>query len=158
VTVQAQILDLMRDLQQEFNSALIVITHDLGVVAELADEIMVMYAGKAVEYGPARTVFTAPEHPYTWGLLASMPRLDRVVQERLLPIPGNPPSLIHVPSGCAFHPRCSFAELTGGLSVAEVPELLGAELDSTARWHQVRCHLPSAKRQQIFTEEIRPHL
>jgi peptide/nickel transport system ATP-binding protein len=114
---------------------------------------MVMYAGKAVEYGPTRTVFTAPEHPYTWGLLASMPRLDRAVQERLLPIPGNPPSLIHVPLGCAFHPRCSFAELTGGLSAAEVPELLG-----TGRWHQVRCHLPSAKRQQIFTEEIRPHL
>ena len=153
VTVQAQILDLMRDLQREFNSALIIITHDLGVVAELADEIMVMYAGKAVEYGPARTVFTSPEHPYTWGLLGSMPRLDRAVQDRLLPIPGNPPSLIHVPSGCAFHPRCSFAELTGGRSAAEVPELLG-----TGRWHQVRCHLSSAQRQQIFAEKIGPHL
>jgi len=153
VTVQAQILDLMRDLQREFNSALIVITHDLGVVAELADDIMVMYAGKAVEYGPARTVFSAPEHPYAWGLLGSMPRLDRAVQARLLPIPGNPPSLINVPSGCAFHPRCAFADLAGGLCVGDVPELADA-----GHRHQVRCHLPSAKRQQIFTEEIRPHL
>jgi peptide/nickel transport system ATP-binding protein len=153
VTVQAQILDLMRDLQREFNSALIIITHDLGVVAELADEIMVMYGGKAIEYGPAKTVFTAPEHPYTWGLLGSMPRLDRAVQDRLLPIPGNPPSLINVPSGCAFHPRCAFAELTGGRSENEVPELL--PVDSR---HLVRCHLPSGQRKQIFTEEIRPHL
>src|SRR5260221_36640 len=83
VTVQAQILDLMRDLQREFNSALIIITHDLGVVAELADEIMVMYGGKAVEDGPAKTVFTAPEHPYTWGVLGSMPRVGRAVQGRL---------------------------------------------------------------------------
>jgi peptide/nickel transport system ATP-binding protein len=153
VTVQAQILDLMRDLQREFNSALIVITHDLGVVAELADDIMVMYGGKAVEYGPAKTVFSTPEHPYTWGLLGSMPRLDRPVQERLLPIPGNPPSLINVPSGCAFHPRCTFAELTHGRAENEVPELL--PVDSR---HLVRCHLPSADRKQIFTEEIRPHL
>jgi peptide/nickel transport system ATP-binding protein len=153
VTVQAQILDLMRDLQREFNSALIVITHDLGVVAELADDIMVMYGGKAVEYGPAKTVFSTPEHPYTWGLLGSMPRLDRPVQDRLLPIPGNPPSLINVPAGCAFHPRCTFAGLTHGRAENEVPELL--PVDSR---HLVRCHLPSVDRKQIFTEEIRPHL
>jgi peptide/nickel transport system ATP-binding protein len=153
VTVQAQILDLMRDLQQEFNSALIIITHDLGVVAELADDIMVMYGGKAVEYGPAKTVFTDPEHPYTWGLLGSMPRLDRAVQDRLLPIPGNPPSLINVPSGCAFHPRCAFAELTGGRSSSEVPELLAATRD-----HLVRCHLHPEQRRRLFAEQIAPHL
>ncbi|HEV2343989.1 MAG TPA: ABC transporter ATP-binding protein [Actinocrinis sp.] len=153
VTVQAQILDLMRDLQREFNSALIIITHDLGVVAELADDIMVMYAGRAVEYGPAGSVFTAPEHPYTWGLLGSMPRLDRAVQERLLPIPGNPPSLINVPSGCAFHSRCTFAELTGGSCDDEVPELLDA-----GRRHLVRCHLGAEHRRRLFADRIAPHL
>jgi peptide/nickel transport system ATP-binding protein len=153
VTVQAQILDLMRDLQKEFNSALIIITHDLGVVAELADDIMVMYGGKAIEYGTAKTVFRQPEHPYTWGLLGSMPRIDREVQDRLLPIPGNPPSLINVPSGCAFHPRCTFADQTGGASETVVPELLS---DGTN--HLVRCHLPAERRRQLFAEEIAPKL
>jgi peptide/nickel transport system ATP-binding protein len=106
VTVQAQILDLIRDLQQEFGSAVIIITHDLGVVAELADEILVMYAGRGVEYGPAAQVFSRPEHPYAWGLLGSMLRLDRDVRDRLNPIQGSPPSLINPPSGCHFHPRC----------------------------------------------------
>jgi peptide/nickel transport system ATP-binding protein len=152
VTVQAQILDLMRDLQREFNSALIIITHDLGVVAELADDIMVMYGGKVVEYGDARTVFTAPEHPYTWGLLGSMPRLDREVQERLLPIPGNPPSLINVPPGCSFHPRCAFAAQTNGASSTVVPEL------ADGGGHLVRCHLAQETRRLLFTEQIAPHL
>jgi len=162
VTVQAQILDLMRDLQREFNSALIIITHDLGVVAELADDIMVMYGGKAVEYGPAKTVFSSPEHPYAWGLLTSMPRLDRPVQDRLVPIPGNPPSLINVPSGCAFHPRCSFTELCGRYSAVGpdvcrevVPEL---EQSTGAERHLVRCHLPVEVRQQTYNEQIRTHL
>ena len=92
VTVQAQILDLIRDLQQEFNSAVIIITHDLGVVAELADDILVMYAGRCVEYASAHEIFTEPRHPYTWGLLGSMPRLDRERTERLKPIPGAPPA------------------------------------------------------------------
>jgi peptide/nickel transport system ATP-binding protein len=153
VTVQAQILDLMRDLQREFNSALIIITHDLGVVAELADDIMVMYGGKAVEYGDARTVFTTPEHPYTWGLLGSMPRLDRAVQDRLMPIPGNPPSLINVPSGCAFHPRCAFTGRTAGASSSIVPELIESD-----GGHLVRCHLPHETRKQLFAEQIAPHL
>jgi peptide/nickel transport system ATP-binding protein len=153
VTVQAQILDLMRDLQREFNSALIIITHDLGVVAELADDIMVMYGGKAVEYGSARTVFTAPEHPYTWGLLGSMPRLDKAVQERLLPIKGSPPSLINVPSGCSFHPRCAFVERTAGASKNVVPELI-----ETGSGHLVRCHMPAELRKQLFAEQIAPHL
>src|SRR3954468_14416465 len=133
VTVQAQILDLIRDLQKEFNSAVIIITHDLGVVAELADDILVMYAGRAIEYGAVEDIFHSPEHPYTWGLLGSMPRLDRDRTERLLPIKGSPPrllpirgsppSLINVPQGCAFSPRCTFAELNHGRSETERPEL-----------------------------------
>ena len=154
VTVQAQILDLMRELQREFNSALIIITHDLGVVAELADDIMVMYGGKAVEYGSAHDIFKAPEHPYTWGLLASMPRLDRERAERLTPIQGNPPSLINVPSGCAFHPRCPYgATETGGRSDTEIP-LLAA----TAPGHLVRCHMDPARRREIYTEKIQGSL
>jgi len=153
VTVQAQILDLMRELQREFNSALIVITHDLGVVAELADDIMVMYGGKAVEYGRAHDVFKAPEHPYTWGLLASMPRLDRERADRLTPIQGNPPSLINVPSGCAFHPRCPYSAETAGRSSTEVPALA-----ATAPGHLVRCHMDPARRREIFTEKIQGSL
>jgi peptide/nickel transport system ATP-binding protein len=151
VTVQAQILDLMRDLQREFNSALIIITHDLGVVAELADDIMVMYGGKAVEYGSAKTVFTAPQHPYTWGLLGSMPRLDRPVQQRLVPIPGNPPSLINLPAGCAFSPRCRYTAACGTACTSVVPEL---ERTAGAEGHLVRCHLPADVRARTFNEEI----
>src|SRR5262249_3272816 len=92
VTVQAQILDLIHSLQQEFGSAVIIITHDLGVVAELADDILVMYAGRPVEYGTSEDIFDRPAHPYSWGLLSSMPRLDRARAERLTPIPGTPPS------------------------------------------------------------------
>jgi peptide/nickel transport system ATP-binding protein len=151
VTVQAQILDLIRDLQAEFGSAVIVITHDLGVVAELADDLLVMYGGKSVEYGSAEQVFRRPEHPYTWGLLGSMPRLDRDVQDRLISIKGSPPSLINLPSGCAFHPRCPYAERDGIPCRTVVPELLGDG-------HKVACHLPSPVRSRIFTEDIAPHL
>jgi peptide/nickel transport system ATP-binding protein len=153
VTVQAQILDLIRDLQSEFHSAVIIITHDLGVVAELADDILVMYAGKAVEYGTSADIFRAPEHPYTWGLLSSMPRMDRARQERLVPIKGSPPSLINVPSGCAFHPRCPFEPRTEGLGRTVVPEL-----EDTGKGHLVRCHLDSQERRRIFTEEVAPRL
>jgi peptide/nickel transport system ATP-binding protein len=156
VTVQAQILDLIRDLQTEFDSAVIVITHDLGVVAELADDILVMYAGKAVEYGTSATVFESPEHPYTWGLLSSMPRLDRERQDRLVPVTGSPPSLINVPSGCAFHPRCPYEALTEGRGRTEVPELLGSPPGNAA--HLVRCHLDPVRRRQIFTEEVAQRL
>ena len=145
VTVQAQILDLMMDLQEEFGSAVVIITHDLGVVAELADDIMVMYAGKAVEYGTAEDVFERPGHPYAWGLLASMPRIDQVRAERLLPIPGTPPSLIRVPEGCAFHPRCAYAQETGGRAETEVPQLREIEPG-----HQVACHLTASQRQQAW--------
>jgi len=153
VTVQAQILDLLRDLQSEFNSAVILITHDLGVVAEIAEDILVMYAGRAVEYGSAEDVFDRPEHPYTWGLLSSMPRLDRDRLDRLVPIPGTPPSLIDLPPGCAFSPRCAYCELTGGRSSTQVPELA----ESTGG-HQVACHLSTEQRTTIWTDQIRPRL
>jgi peptide/nickel transport system ATP-binding protein len=153
VTVQAQILDLMRDLQQEFNSAVVIITHDLGVVAELADDIMVMYAGRTAEYGPAGDIFGAPQHPYTWGLLGSMPRLDRERSDRLLPIKGTPPSLINVPSGCAFHPRCAYPKLNGERCFAEVPVL--REVDGS---HTVACHLSAEDRFRVWDTEIRPNL
>ncbi|MEV6985158.1 ABC transporter ATP-binding protein [Sphaerisporangium sp. NPDC051017] len=153
VTVQAQILDLMRDLQQEFNSALIIITHDLGVVAELSDDILVMYGGKCIEYGTAEDIFERPEHPYTWGLLGSMPRLDRERTERLTPIKGTPPSLINVPSGCAFHPRCAYEPRTGGKGRTEVPELL-----ETEGGHLVRCHMSREERRAVWEQEIKPTL
>ncbi|GAA1275091.1 ABC transporter ATP-binding protein [Sphaerisporangium rubeum] len=153
VTVQAQILDLMRDLQQEFDSALIIITHDLGVVAELSDDILVMYGGKCIEYGTAEDIFERPEHPYTWGLLGSMPRLDRDRGDRLIPIKGTPPSLINIPSGCAFHPRCVYEDRTAGAARTDVPELL-----ETEGGHLVRCHLPVEERRAIWENEIKPNL
>src|SRR3954464_5011121 len=108
VTVQAQILELIERLQSEFDTAVVVITHDLGVVAEMADEIAVMYAGRIVEYADKDTIFAMPEHPYTWGLLKSIPRLDSPRGEELGPLPGPPPSLINKPPGCSFHPRCPY--------------------------------------------------
>jgi peptide/nickel transport system ATP-binding protein len=153
VTVQAQILDLIRDLQREFNSAVIIITHDLGVVAELADDIQVMYAGRAIEYGSAEDIFDRPQHPYTWGLLGSMPRIDQERTERLIPIKGSPPSLINVPPGCAFHPRCNYARLNGGASETEVPEL-----QNIGGGHRVACHLSSDQRRQIWETDIKPKL
>jgi peptide/nickel transport system ATP-binding protein len=110
VTVQAQILALMERLQRELGMAIIIITHDLGVVAEMADDIAVMYAGRIVETASAEALFSKPEHPYTWGLLKSIPRLDADRAEMLVPIPGTPPSLISPPSGCHFHPRCAYAQ------------------------------------------------
>ncbi len=110
VTVQAQILALMERLQNELGMAIIIITHDLGVVAEMADDIAVMYAGRIVETSSADSLFSGPEHPYTWGLLKSIPRLEHDRSEMLVPIPGTPPSLIRPPSGCHFHPRCAYAQ------------------------------------------------
>lgn len=137
VTVQAQIIELMSELQRETGTTLIIITHDLGVVADMAEEVCVMYGGRVVEYAAVRDIYYAPQHPYTQGLLASVPRLatDRV--DRLDPIPGNPPSLINLPSGCVFHPRCSQrAEVPDGLCVSQEPALLSVGVD-----HLVRCHL-----------------
>ena len=108
VTIQAQILDLIRELQQEFHMSVIVITHNLGVVAEMTDNVVVMYAGKPVEHTDVKRVFRDPKHPYTWGLLHSIPKLHER-KERLIPIEGQPPSLIDLPPGCPFAPRCPFA-------------------------------------------------
>ena len=147
VTVQAQILDLISDLQAEFGSAVIIITHDLGVVAELSDDILVMYAGRAAEYGSAVDVFGRPEHPYTWGLMASMPRMDRELTTRLVPIPGAPPSLIGVPPGCAFHPRCRYTDLVGERCRTEVPLLREA-----TPGHASACHLTAAQKAREWSE------
>jgi peptide/nickel transport system ATP-binding protein len=148
VTVQAQILDLIWDLQQEYHSAVIIITHDLGVVAELSDDILVMYAGRMAEYGRAEDIFDRPGHPYTWGLLGSMPRIDEARLERLVPIKGTPPSLINVPNGCAFHPRCRYAGMTGGRSQTEIPVL--REVDPG---HLVACHLTADQRRKFRAQQ-----
>lgn len=140
VTVQAQILDLLQDLQREFNSAVIIITHDLGVIAEMADDVLVMYAGRCVEYGTTKQILTAPEMPYTWGLLSSIPDLSASTDARLIPIPGNPPSLLSPPSGCSFNPRCVHkGKVAGDLCTTQLPELVPA---SSGTAHLKRCHLP----------------
>jgi peptide/nickel transport system ATP-binding protein len=154
VTVQAQILELMKDLAKEFDSAVILITHDLGVVAETCDSVVVMYGGQCVEKGMVNELFYEPEMPYTWGLLGSMPRLDRTRQARLTPIAGQPPSLIQVPRGCVFNPRCRFVDrVPGNRCKTEHPELL-----ETTEGHEVRCHIRPVERRQIFANEIVPSL
>ncbi|MEU6821991.1 ABC transporter ATP-binding protein [Streptomyces atriruber] len=154
VTVQAQILDLIRDLQKEFGSAVIMITHDLGVVAEMADELLVMYGGRCVERGTAEKVFYEPQHPYTWGLLGSMPRIDREETDRLIPVKGSPPSLINLPSGCAFNPRCPYADIPKDqITRSERPELR-----LVADGHYSACHMSQDERTRIWTEEIAPKL
>jgi peptide/nickel transport system ATP-binding protein len=150
VTVQAQILDLISDLQQEFHSAVIIITHDLGVVAELSDDILVMYSGRVSEYGSAEDIFGRSGHPYTWGLLSSMPRIDEERAERLIPIKGSPPSLINVPPGCPFNPRCDFAGMTNGRSQTEVPLLREADPG-----HLVACHLSGVQRDKLRSERVK---
>jgi peptide/nickel transport system ATP-binding protein len=150
VTVQAQILELLKDLQRDYNTAIIVITHDLGVVADMADEVVVMYGGRLVEHGTVDDVFHRPEMPYTLGLLASMPRLDKVRTDRLDPIPGLPPSLIRLPAGCVFRPRCTYHErVPDGRCDVERPELV-----TTAPGHEVRCHLPAEERRAIAAERL----
>src|SRR4051794_29279150 len=154
VTVQAQILELMKELQREFNSAIILITHDLGVVAETCDDVVVMYGGQCVEQGTVQDVFYRADMPYTWGLLSSMPRMDRQRTERLQPIAGQPPSLIRVPHGCVFHPRCRWQEhVEGDRCVTERPELL-----SVAGDHHARCHIDPQVRDRIWNDEIEPTL
>lgn len=110
VTVQAQIMTLLNELKREFNTAIIMITHDLGVVAGICDKVLVMYAGRTMEYGQARDVFYHPSHPYSIGLLNAVPRLDAESGEALLTIPGNPPNLLRLPAGCPFQPRCPYAD------------------------------------------------
>jgi len=144
VTVQAQILELLARLQREMNTAIVVITHDLGVVAEVTNEISVMYSGRIVERGPTDVIFSGPEHPYTWGLLRSIPRLDRPRDEPLVPIAGLPPSLITLPSGCHFHPRCPYVRDAHRRTDPPLEPLPG---DSR---HAVRCLLASETRRALW--------
>jgi peptide/nickel transport system ATP-binding protein len=146
VTVQAQILELIERLQGEFDTAVVVITHDLGVVAEVADKISVMYAGEIVEKGNVDTIFNAPEHPYTWGLLSSIPRMDAPRGDELVPIPGRPPSLIHLPGGCSFHPRCPYVR---DAHRKVDPPLEPVEGDPN---HEVACLLASSTRRRLWAE------
>ncbi|MCS7006425.1 MAG: ABC transporter ATP-binding protein [Thermoleophilia bacterium] len=135
VTIQAQIVEVLKAAQRETNAAIILITHDLGLIAELADRVVVMYAGRVVELGDVYTIFSSPRHPYTLGLMSSLARLD-TDQERLEPIPGQPPSLISLPPGCAFHPRCAHSR---GREICriQVPELRSLPGDEE---HVSACH------------------
>ena len=145
VTVQAQILDLIDKLKAEFNAAVIIITHDLGVVAEHCDNIEVMYAGKIAEYGRTDDIYYGPHHPYTWGLLNSIPHLGTET-ERLNPIRGLPPSLINVPPGCSFNPRCPYVF---DRCVRDVPELIPED-----GHHAAACHLSREDKERILHEEV----
>jgi len=145
VTVQAQILELIARLQSELDTAIVMITHDLGVVAEVTDDIGVMYAGRIVEFADKDSIFASPEHPYTWGLLKSIPRLDLPREEELVPIAGRPPSLIIKPPGCAFHPRCPY--------VREAHKRIDPQLAPASNGdgrHQVACLLPGQTRRALW--------
>ncbi|TML89830.1 MAG: ABC transporter ATP-binding protein [Actinobacteria bacterium] len=143
VTIQAQILEVLKEAQAETNAATILITHDLGLVAELADRVLVMYAGKVVENGDVHTIFSNPRHPYTIGLMESLPRVD-VDEEWLRPIPGSPPSLINRPPGCPFHPRCFLSQ---GRERCRTDEPPLRPIDESR--HKTACH---------FAEELRDHV
>jgi peptide/nickel transport system ATP-binding protein len=171
VTVQAQILDLLKDLQRETGSAIIFITHDLGVIADITEEVLVMYAGRCVERGPMRQILKHSQHPYGWGLLSSLPNLSGDLDAPLRPIPGSPPSMLAPPGGCPFHPRCAYREVVGGTRCAtERPELVpvfdrqdtagaanGAAADGPAP-HLSACHLRPDQKQRLFTENVQPLL
>ncbi|MBV8079838.1 MAG: ABC transporter ATP-binding protein [Actinobacteria bacterium] len=145
VTVQAQILELIDRVKREFDCGVILITHDLGVVAETASHVLVMYAGRPMEYGPAQEIFTGAQHPYTWGLLESMPTVEKRL-EILVPIEGSPPSLLHPPSGCPFHPRCKYRfEPCDG----ERPPLF-----RLPDGHLDACYLPPERKRELWTKRI----
>ncbi len=148
VTVQAQILDLMLALQAENGMAILLITHDLGVVAEVARDVLVMYAGRVVEKADVEDLFEIPTHPYSWGLLGAVGSLEVSGRGQLKTIEGTPPSLLNIPSGCAFHPRCSFAAEKNGLCASTIPVLTqkGPEHSSSA------CHLSATRVVEIGRE------
>jgi peptide/nickel transport system ATP-binding protein len=146
VTVQAQVLDLIDRMKEEFDAAVVLVTHDLGVVAEHCDDIMVMYAGKCVEFGDRRDVYYGSHHPYTWGLLQSISRIDQERTERLKPIRGQPPSLIFVPPGCPFNPRCPYVM---EICKTQVPLLLPSN-----GHHASACHLPLAEKERVLSGEV----
>lgn len=138
VTIQAQILDLLRKLKRELGMAILFITHDLGVVAEMADRVVVMYAGRAVEEGDVRDIFARPRMPYTTGLLASIPRVDRVGRKgRLQAIPGTVPNPASLPPGCAFGPRCGFAEPACAASQPGLEDTGGGHMARCLRWREI---------------------
>ena len=147
VTIQAQILELIDRLKDDFDSAVIMITHDLGVVADVADEVVVMYAGRVVERGSKRDIFYDPQHPYTWGLLGSIPRLDRPKPKRLHSISGMPPSLINLPKGCKFRPRCPHA-------FEKCEEEPGLEARVEQRDHLDRCWLSVEEKRRLRERTI----
>jgi oligopeptide/dipeptide ABC transporter ATP-binding protein len=149
VTIQAQILELIAKLKDERGTAVILITHDLGVVARLSDDIAVMYAGRIVEQGTKRDIFYDPQHPYTWGLLGSIPRIDQPKPPQLAAIPGQPPSLIRPPQGCKFRPRCphSFDKCM------EEPDLVARVEDPN---HLDRCWLSVEEKRTRREQTIRP--
>jgi peptide/nickel transport system ATP-binding protein len=147
VTVQAQILEVIQRLQSELRMAVIMITHDLGVVAELADSVSVMYAGRVVERGTTATIFDEPQHPYTWGLLRSIPRMSASRDEELVPIPGRPPSLINRPSGCAFHPRCPYVQPRHKEVDPQLEPVSAGSGD-----HAVACLLSEPTRQRLWAQ------
>ena len=158
VTVQAQILDLLQDLQRDFDAAVMIITHDLGVVAEMAHDVLVMYGGRCVEYGSTKEILTHPEMPYTWGLLSSIPEVGADPEAKLVPIPGNPPSLLSPPSGCHFHPRCAHRDkVPGDLCRTVTPELTPG---TRGAGHVKRCHLanPDVVYEREVLLEIAPDL
>jgi peptide/nickel transport system ATP-binding protein len=146
VTVQAQILALLERLQRELGMAIVIITHDLGVVAEMADDIAVMYAGRIAETASAKLLFAGPEHPYTWGLLKSIPSLSGTRKEQLVPIPGAPPSLINRPSGCHFHPRCPYSQPDHARIDPHLQPIPGEPT------HHVACLLESDVRRRLWGE------
>ena len=146
VTVQAQILELMLRLKAELNTSIVFITHDLGVVAEMADQIAVMYAGRIVEIGSTDTLFETPQHPYTWGLLGSIPKLDTSRDEPLIPVMGRPPSLINLPTGCSFHPRCPYVREAHTRVVPTLEPVNGNDS------HKVACLLERSARESLWKD------
>ena len=151
VTVQAQILTLLKDLQKEFHMGILLITHDLGIVAQVADRVNVMYAGDIVESGSAEDIFYNPMAPYTVGLLNSIPKITFGQKGRLRSIEGQPPSLINLPSGCAFSPRCVYKNSApAGACDASLPDLLGQKSS-----HLSRCHIPESARGQLFQAGVK---
>jgi len=149
VTVQAQITELIDRVKREFGIGVILITHDLGVVAETATHVMVMYAGRAMEYGPAHEIFNAAQHPYAWGLLESMPTIEKRL-DVLVPIEGSPPSLLHPPSGCPFHPRCKYRFAPCDSRVPPFVEIPGGHLDA--------CLLPAERKREEWVKRVGPEL
>jgi peptide/nickel transport system ATP-binding protein len=149
VTVQAQILELIERIKLEFDIGVILITHDLGVIAETARTVLVMYAGRVMEYGPAGDIFNAPQNPYTWGLLRSMPTIEQRL-EKLVAIEGSPPSMVAVPRGCAFNPRCPYRFAPCTTDLPELTEIPGGHLD--------RCHLTPQSKREIWAASVAERL